>query len=166
MADGSRVGICPLERERPAPLGLHGIDAAEVVLGQEAKGVSSIDTVTHANLYSCLYAAHQRNRAVRLLVFKKERPMRKPADKVISPVLLDNPVLSHADIIQKTRLLYQFYCINKLSLQSLSTPLDVGKRLVRGKRAKISADRDNKNVSVHILYIAPVEQYGSRFRIV
>ena len=28
----------------------------------------------------------------------------------------DNPVLSHADIIQKTRLLYQFYCINKLPI--------------------------------------------------
>ena len=40
--------------------------------------------------------------------------MRKPADKVIAPVLLDNPVPSHADIIPKTRLLYQFYCINKL----------------------------------------------------
>ncbi len=26
--DGSRVGICPLERERPALVGLHGIDAA------------------------------------------------------------------------------------------------------------------------------------------
>ena len=38
--------------------------------------------------------------------------MRKSADKVIAPVLLDNPALSHADIIPKTRLLYQFYCIN------------------------------------------------------
>jgi hypothetical protein len=28
-----------------------------------------------------------------------------------APVLLDNPVLSHAVIIPKTRLLYQFYCI-------------------------------------------------------
>ena len=73
-----------------------------------------IDTVTHAILYSCLYAAHQRNRAVLLLVVKEERPMRKPADKVIAPVLLDNPVLSHVDVIPKTRLLYQFYCINKL----------------------------------------------------
>ena len=35
--------------------------------------------------------------------------MGKPADKVIALVLLDNPVLSHADIIPKTRLLYQFY---------------------------------------------------------
>ena len=41
--------------------------------------------------------------------------MRKPADKVIAPVLLDHPVLSHVDIILKTRLLYQFYCINKLT---------------------------------------------------
>ena len=40
--------------------------------------------------------------------------MRKPTDKVIAPVLLDNPVLSHAGIIPKTRILYQFYCINKL----------------------------------------------------
>ena len=30
-----------------------------------------------------------------------------PADKVIAPVLLDNPVLSHVDIIQKLG-----YCIN------------------------------------------------------
>ena len=44
--------------------------------------------------------------------------MRKPADKVIAPVLLDNPVLSHVDIIPKTRLLYQFYSINKLTLLS------------------------------------------------
>ena len=57
---------------------------------------------------SCLYAAHQRNRAVLLLVVEKERTVRKPADKVIAPVLLDNPVLSHADIMPKTRLLYQF----------------------------------------------------------
>ena len=40
--------------------------------------------------------------------------MRKPADKVVAPVLLDNPVLSHVGSIPKTRLLYQFYCINKL----------------------------------------------------
>ena len=44
---------------------------------------------------STRYAAHQRNRAVLLLVVKEERTVRKPADKVIAPVLLDNPVLSH-----------------------------------------------------------------------
>ena len=43
------------------------------------------------------------------------RTMRKPANHVIAPVLLDIPVLSHVDIIPKTRLLYQFYCINKPS---------------------------------------------------
>ena len=43
-------------------------------------------------------------RAVLLLVVEEERTVRKPADKVIAPVLLDNPVLSHADIIPKTRL--------------------------------------------------------------
>ena len=50
------------------------------------------------------------------LVVEEERTVRKPADKVIAPVpvLLDNPVLSHVDVIPKTRLLYQFYCINKL----------------------------------------------------
>jgi len=47
---------------------------------------------------------------------KEEGPVRKAADKVIAPVLLDNPVLSHTDIIPKTRLLYQFHCINKLTL--------------------------------------------------
>ena len=57
---------------------------------------------------------HQRNRAVLLPVVKEERTVRKPADKVIAPVLLDNPVLSHVGIIPKTRLLYQFYCINEL----------------------------------------------------
>ncbi len=61
--------------------------------------LSSIDTVTHASLYSSLYAAHQRYRADLPLVFEEERPVRKPADKVIAPVLLDNPVLSHADIM-------------------------------------------------------------------
>ena len=65
-------------------------------------------------MYSFLYATHQRDCAVLLLVVKEERPMRKPTDKVIAPVLLDNPVLSHAGIIPKTRILYQFYCINKL----------------------------------------------------
>jgi len=65
-------------------------------------------------LYSCLYAAHQRNRAVLLPVVEEERTVRKPADKVTAPVLLDNPVLSHVDMMPKTRLLYQFYCINKL----------------------------------------------------
>ena len=29
---------------------------------------------------------------------EEERPVRKPADKVIAPVLLDNPVLSHKDV--------------------------------------------------------------------
>ena len=47
--------------------------------------------------------------------------MRKPANQVIAPVLLDNPVLSHVDIMPKTRLLYQFYCINKLTLYFLWT---------------------------------------------
>ena len=47
------------------------------------------------------------------------RPCRDPCeskvgDKVIAPVLLDHPVLSPVDIILKTQLLYQFYCINKL----------------------------------------------------
>ena len=41
-------------------------------------------------------------------------PVRKPTDKVIAPVLLDNPVLSHADITPKIPLLYQCYCIDKL----------------------------------------------------
>ena len=59
------------------------------------------------------------NRAVLLLVVEEERTVRKPADKVIAPILLDNPVLSHVDVIPKTRLLYQFYCINK-PLYSLS----------------------------------------------
>ena len=68
----------------------------------------------HDNATELLYAAHQRNRAVLLLVVEEERTVRKPADKVIAPVLLANPVLSHVDIIPKTRLLYQFYCINKL----------------------------------------------------
>ena len=79
-----------------------------------SKGSELIDTVTHASFYSCLYATHQRNRAVLLLVIEEERTVRKPAEKVIAPVLLDNPVLSHVGIIQKTRLLYQFYCINEL----------------------------------------------------
>ena len=65
---------------------------------------TKIDTVTHANLYSGLYAAHQRNRAVLLLVVEEERTVRKPTDKVIEPVLLDHPVLSHVDVIPKTRL--------------------------------------------------------------
>ena len=79
-----------------------------------AKESEFIDTVTHAILYSCLYATHQRDCAVLLLVVEEERTVRKPADKVIAPVLLDNPVLSHVDIIPITRLLYQFYCINRL----------------------------------------------------
>ena len=42
-----------------------------------------------------------------LPVVKEERTVRKPADKVIAPVLLGNPVLSYADITQKLG-----YCIN------------------------------------------------------
>ena len=84
------------------------------VISRRGEGSELIDTVTHASFYSCLYAAHQRNRAVLLLVVEEKRTVGKPADKVIAPVLLDNPVLSHVDIIPKTRLLYQFYCINKL----------------------------------------------------
>ena len=48
-----------------------------------------------------LIAAHQRNRAVLLLVVEEERTVRKPTDKVIAPVLLDNPVLSHVGSYQK-----------------------------------------------------------------
>ena len=58
-----------------------------------------IDTVAHASLYSSLYAAHQRHRAVLPLVHEEERPVRTPTDQVTTSVLLDNPVLSHVDII-------------------------------------------------------------------
>ena len=53
-------------------------------------------------------------RVAALILVKEVRAVGKATDKVIAPVLLDNPVLSHAGIIPKTRLLYQFYCINKL----------------------------------------------------
>ena len=66
-----------------------------------AFGSELIDTVTHASFYPCLYATHQRNRAVLLLVVEEERTVRKPTDKVIAPVLLDNPVLSHVGSYQK-----------------------------------------------------------------
>ena len=36
--------------------------------------------LTGSGLHSCLYASHQRNRAVLLLVVEEERPVRKPAD--------------------------------------------------------------------------------------
>ena len=49
----------------------------------------------------------------------------KKGTKGSAPVLLDNPVLSHVDVIPKTRLLYQFYCINKLTLHP---PLDASRR--------------------------------------
>jgi hypothetical protein len=39
-------------------------------------------------------------------VGKEERAVRKTADQEVAPVLLDNPVLSHVDIIPKTLLLY------------------------------------------------------------
>ena len=54
-----------------------------------------------------LIAAHQRNRAVLLLVVEEERTVRKPTNQVIAPVLLDNPVLSHVGSYQKLG-----YCIN------------------------------------------------------
>ena len=50
-------------------------------------------------MYACLYATHQRNRTVLLLVVEEERTARKPADKVIALVLLNNPV--HVDVIPK-----------------------------------------------------------------
>ena len=56
---------------------------------------------------STRYATHQRDCAVLLLVVKEEHTVRKPADKVIAPVLLDNPVLSHVGSYQKLG-----YCIN------------------------------------------------------
>lgn len=39
-----------------------------------------------------LDSAHQRRRAVLLLVVKEERPVRKPADQVVAPVLPYEPV--------------------------------------------------------------------------
>ena len=71
-----------------------------------------------AHFYSCLYATHQRDRAVLLLVVEEERTVRKPADKVIAPVLLDNPVLSHVDIIPQLG-----YCINFTVSISCPPPL-------------------------------------------
>ena len=66
-----------------------------------------------------LIAAHQRNRAVLLLVVEEERTVRKPADKVIAPVLLDNPVLSHVGSYQKLG-----YCISfTISVSSDPCPL-------------------------------------------
>ena len=38
---------------------------------------------------------------------EKDRAVRKPADKVIAPVLFYEPRLPHAGIITNTRLLYQ-----------------------------------------------------------
>ena len=71
-------------------------------------------------MYSCLYAAHQRDCAVLLLVVEEERTVSKPTDKVIAPVMLNNPVLSHADIIQKLG-----YCINKFSIQTVKSRSDL-----------------------------------------
>ena len=72
-------------------------------------------------MYSCLYTAHQRNRAVLLLVVEEERTVRKPADKVIAPVLLDNPVLSYVDVIPKLG-----YCLNStVSISSVGNILRV-----------------------------------------
>ena len=68
-------------------------------------------------------AAHQRNRALLLLVVEEERTGRKPADKAIAPVLLDNPVLSHAGSYQKLG-----YCINStvsMSSDSSFAPWDL-----------------------------------------
>ena len=59
--------------------------------------------VNHASFYSCLYATHQRNRAVLLLVVEEERTVRKPADKVTAPVLLDCSIT----LFFLTRTLYQ-----------------------------------------------------------
>ncbi len=55
-------------------------------------------------------AAPDADCAVLLLVVKEERPVRKPADKVIAPVLLDNPVLPHADIIAKLGYCIKYGC--------------------------------------------------------
>ena len=54
-----------------------------------------------------LDAAHQRHRAVLLLVVKKEGAMRKAANQMIAPVMLYKPVFPHAESIPKLR-----HCIN------------------------------------------------------
>ena len=54
-----------------------------------------------------LDSAHQRHRAVLLLVVKEERAVRKTADQVVAPVLPYEPVFSHAGIIPKILGLYQ-----------------------------------------------------------
>ena len=61
-----------------------------------------------------LDSAHQRHRAVLLLVVKEERAVRKTADQVVAPVLPYEPVFPHAGIIPKTLGLYQQCCINML----------------------------------------------------
>ena len=62
--------------------------------------------------YELLDSAHQRHRAVLLLVVEEECPVRKPADQVVAPVLPYEPVFPHAGIIPKTLGLYQQCCIN------------------------------------------------------
>jgi hypothetical protein len=48
-------------------------------------------------LYSCLYAAHQRNRAVLLPVVKEERAVGDTTDQVIAPVWKIYPATPHAE---------------------------------------------------------------------
>ena len=86
------------------------LDADRLRTGYEDEDVEMVRherVGQHDNTTEPLYAAHQRNRAVLLLVVEEERPVRKPADKVIAPVLFDNSALSHVAIIPKTRLLHQ-----------------------------------------------------------
>ena len=74
--------------------------------------------------------------------------MRKPDDKVIALVLLDTPVLSHANMIPKTRLLYQFYCINKPFIpldEPGALPLEKSMLTHRPQRPRASAQNAAKS---------------------
>ena len=63
-------------------------------------------TVTHASLYSCLYATHQRNRAVLLLVVEEERTVGDAADQTLAPIGKIYPATSHDEQYHKLPLVW------------------------------------------------------------
>ena len=91
-------------------------------------------------MYSCLYAAHQRNRAVLLLVVEEERTVRKPADKVIAPVLLDIILPFGSDFQNNAFAAHLKMIVVPLDLHTYNLPPDWERRTDFGTSAESEKD--------------------------
>ena len=119
----------------------------------------SCDTTHRATASRRRYtlSAHERDRAVILLVVEEERTVRKAADKVIAPVLPYKPVFPHAAIIPNSG-----YCINS----TISISSDPFSPVLREPGNGILGARDMRHGIVQLCNCAIAELPNAELRFV